>query len=124
MRWKSFEQNKWKRVRIRPIPEMHDGIRYKAWRDIDWSVEEIAPKNKTISLRAIGYDYVVKIGGDHILNFDSDPQREMDGFEHGVLTLKVRIQINGVNINLESLAQRSIKGLTNQSTTRLRRRKR
>ncbi|HFD32951.1 MAG TPA: hypothetical protein ENJ28_09640 [Gammaproteobacteria bacterium] len=105
MRWKNFEQNKWKRVRIRPIPEMHDGNAYHTWKDIDWSVEDVAPKNKIIRLRAIGYDYVAQIGGDHILNFDTDPQRETDGFEHGIVTLKVKIQIKGVNINLEPLGR-------------------
>jgi len=105
MRWKSFIQNKGKRVRIRPIPEMHDGNAYRTWKDIDWSVEDVTPKNKVIHLSATGYGYVVQIGGDHILNFDTDPQRETDGFEHGIITLKVKVQIKGVNINLETVGR-------------------
>lgn len=75
------------RIRLRPIPR-------RIWKGEDqpeidwvWHVQAVS-KDGVVTLSNISTGHLVKLGSDHIRNFDSDHPAETDGFAHGFFTLK------------------------------------
>lgn len=75
------------RIRLRPIPRRYRSNLEQPEEDWIWHVEDVN-NDGVVTLRNISTDHKVKLGSDHLRNFDSDHQSETDGFKHGFFTLK------------------------------------
>ncbi len=75
------------RIRLRPIPRRYMNGKEQSVRDWVWHVNNVDTKGM-VTLHNISTGHTVKLGSDHIRNYDTDHQNETDGYSHGFFTLK------------------------------------
>jgi len=92
MKKDQIKKNLYSRVKLRPIAKSFlNGVGREQFDD-DWIIENVSDEGVVINNPRMGYIYT--LGFDHIHSYTSDPDRNYDGFKHGILVLNVQLSID------------------------------
>jgi hypothetical protein len=92
MKKDQIKKNLHSRVKLRPIAKSFlNGVEREQFDD-DWIIENVPDEGVVINNPRMGYSYT--LGVDHIHSYTSDPNRNYDGFKHGILVLNVQLSID------------------------------
>ncbi len=86
------------RVRLWPIAARK--IPNGPWQpriDDDWRVSEVSARG-VVRLNNLRTGHFVLLGSDRIHHFEDEPQREGDGFKHGMFVLHTQLVLSGCNV--------------------------
>jgi hypothetical protein len=92
MKKDQIKKNLNSRVKLRPIAKRLSNDVEIGQFDDDWIIDKVSDEGVEINDTRSGYRVI--LGFDHIHNYTSDPNRDYDGFKHGILVLTVQLIIN------------------------------
>lgn len=104
MNKQKLAENVHARVRLWPIAQrMTTAGEPLPLKDDDWILQEVSADG-VVRLQNIRTHHVAQLGADRIHHFDREPQRDWDGFKHGLLEVRVQLILSGCDIHYLPLA--------------------
>ena len=90
------------RIRLRPLPRRIWERQEQEPIDDVWHVDAVSGQG-VVRISNIRTQHIAILGTDHIHHFDSDPAREIDGYEHGFFQLRVALIFEDGELHIEPI---------------------